>query len=430
LIEPIALPGGAKLLLERVGGTSSASIGFWYPYGSRDEAPAERGASHFCEHMMFKGTPSRSARDIAREIDRVGGYLNAFTERECVCFHCTVPSSAVPVALRVLCDMVLRSSFDEAEFDKEKGVIVSEIVSADDDPEEAAFDAYLGSAWPGHPISRKITGEAAEVALLERDGVRDFYARRFMPDGLVVAVAGSVDPEAVRGLLEDGLSLAARLPLSAERPPRPAPAPSSGDAPAFRPASAWKKADVRQVILHCGLSVPCGRGLSEYDALTAFNCAFGDSMSSRLFQRIREDKGYCYSVFSFFSLARDASLWTVTGSSTRLSFPRFLDAVLGEIRALASDPLSDAEIDEAILHLSGSALIASEDMEHRMKRMARQYLADGKAYSTDECAAALALTPKEIVRSVGDRIRAAGEPNLLAYGSGFKDGERRWKRIP
>jgi predicted Zn-dependent peptidase len=421
LIEPVALPGGAKLLLERVVGTESASIGFWFPFGSRHEKRLERGATHFCEHMMFKGTSARSALDIAREIDRVGGYLNAFTERECVCFHCVVPASSAISSIRVLCDMIARSSFSESDFAKEKGVIISEIASAEDDPEEAAFDAYLDAVWEDHPLARKITGEAAETAFLTRDSLYSFYSEKMVREGLIVSVAGAVDAEEVRRVLEEEFS--SGFDRVGNRPWTDFP----GGRPDFKPSISHKKADSRQVILHCGVPIDYDPSLDEFNALSVFNCAFGDSMSSRLFQNIREEKGYCYSIYSFFSLAADAGLWTVSGSSTKDSFSDFVGSVLKEIDGIRSRPLSDGEIDNAILHLAGSAIMASEDMEHRMKRLARQYLADGKAYSASEGIQALREVGRDRVREIGDRITGSGAMALLAYGSSFKDGDRKWK---
>ena len=182
MIEPIALPGGALLLEEADREARSFALGFWFPLGSRHEALPERGFVHFVEHMVFKGSSRRSAQDFAREVDRVGGYLNAFTDRDTLCFYCIVPAPHWRLAADILVDLVFNAVFPDEEFERERTVIVSEILAAQDDPEEASHDAFVERIWPGNPLSRKIAGEVEDAEAATRDSLNAFYRR--MPRSL------------------------------------------------------------------------------------------------------------------------------------------------------------------------------------------------------------------------------------------------------
>ncbi|MEI6873777.1 MAG: pitrilysin family protein, partial [Spirochaetota bacterium] len=194
MLDPIALPHGAALYAEQVPGARSFAVGFWFPIGSRHEAPRERGFVHFVEHLLFKGTRKRDAMDIARSIDRVGGYINAFTERDLLCVHCTVPASRWELAIEVLLDMCFASTFPMVEVDKERGVIVSEILASRDDPEETAHDLFLERIWPGDPMARPIAGTPEEVGVASRDDLWLYYQAHIKPESLLVTFAGP-DPE-------------------------------------------------------------------------------------------------------------------------------------------------------------------------------------------------------------------------------------------
>jgi predicted Zn-dependent peptidase len=422
LIEPRALACGATALFERVEGTKAASIGLWFPFGSRVEGPLVRGATHFIEHMLFKGTSSRGARSIAQEIDRLGGYMNAFTERECVCLFCTLPGESLGTAIEVLCDMAFRSTFPEDEFEREKTVIVSEIMASMDDPEDVSFDGYLESAWPGSELSRKITGEAKEIAPLGRNALLQYFERMFVPEAAIISIAGAFDPDETAALLSKNLETARRGSKASGT------IPFAGEAPVFSAGASRKTARIQQVHFYSGMPMDFSRTNAEYNAISVFNCAFGESMSSRLFQNIREKLGYCYSIYSFFSLASDAGLFTVCGSSSPESFADMTGAVGREIDSLSNGGLSDAEIDDSLSHLAGSSILASEDMETRMKRLARQYLFNREVLSSDELIAALRATAREDVREIAARVALTKERRLYAYGARFKDKAIKWKK--
>jgi predicted Zn-dependent peptidase len=412
LIEPRPLSGGATAILEPIAGTRTFSIGFWFPFGSRHESPKERGFTHFIEHMLFKGTARRSAADIARTVDRLGGYLNAFTERESVCFYCTLPGDCASTAIDVLIDMIFSSTIREGEFEKEKTVIVNEILSAEDDPEDISYDKYLQAIWPESTLSLKIAGEAKEVSDIDVDDLRRFYQERFSLGKLLVCASGAFEPENIMRLLEKGFSsildsqgggASARLPEQI--------------APRYQKISSYEKTDIKQVQLYCGHPFALKRSVKDYYAFTVFNCAFGESMSSRLFQNIREGKGYCYSIFSFFAFANDVGLWCVNGSTTQALFGDLRVAVLHEISEACSRGMTAGEVEDAVLHLRGSQVMAAEDIEHRMKRLARQHYFNGIMLDVDESLAELAkISLDDVNEIVQDRIHVA-ELSLYAYGA-------------
>jgi len=411
MIHTERLASGALLLAEPVDRTDTLCIGFWFNHGSRDEGEGEHGFSHFLEHMLFKGTRSRSAFQIAREIDRVGGLINAFTEKETTCLYVILPREHLRLAFAVLSDMAADSVLDPAEMEKEKAVIVNEIRSVDDSPEEKGHEQYLRRMWGEHPLSRKITGEAAEVQAIDHDALAAFYASFFTPGNLIVAAAGNFDLAEVRELA--GGALAGRGgPAGAV----PAPVPPRGR-PDRRADTSFVADRFNQVQLYAGTSYPLDRELAHYYTSLVFSTAFGESMSSRLFQRLREEQALCYTVYSFRSFYSDVGQWTVYANATPGQTGKLLAALDAELARLRREPLDEREIEDARSHLVGSMMVSSEDMESRMKRLVRQHEMMERVLEYDESV--------RMIRSVGaadvERFAAAHVRsdafNLLAYGS-------------
>jgi predicted Zn-dependent peptidase len=392
MIPQIALPRGATLLEEAAEGARSFAVGFWFPLGSRHEAAAERGFVHFVEHMVFKGSARRSAQDFAREVDRVGGYLNAFTERDTLCFHCVVPAGHWRLALDILVDLVFCASFPEEEFERERRVIESEILSAGDDPEEASHDSFLPRIWPGDPLSLKIAGEIEDLAGASRDRLYAFYKRRLRPELLTVSVSGPTE----------GLGLACELSALLDALPpfaggcEPYPAEPS---PRFVPARGFEAGAISQVYLYEAVEILDRGRPDDYYGLCVLNGALGESMSSRLFQKLREREGLCYSVYSTFSMDRGVGLWMASASSSAKLFPRLLQALDRELDLLSTGEgaLTEAEVGESVSRIAGSFELAMEDPEYRMKRLAKQRLCTGEVLTADETRARiLAVTPEEV----------------------------------
>jgi predicted Zn-dependent peptidase len=405
VIHTERLASGAALLLEPVDRTDTLSIGFWFLHGSRDESPEQRGYSHLLEHMLFKGTARRSALSIAQEIDRVGGIINAFTEKETTCVYTIIPREHLRLAFDILSDMINGSLLDEGELEKEKEVIVNEIRSVDDSPEEKGHDRYLREMWGEHPLSRKITGEVDEVQGALRERLVSFSREWLVPANAVIAVAGNFDPSEAR-------DLAAAVFTAA-----PSAARSSRTTPRWERKTAFVPDRFNQVQIYAGTCYPVGHEIPQYYTSLVFSTAFGESMSCRLFQKLREELALCYTVYSFRTFFSDIGMWTVYANTTPGQTPRFLSALDKELTRLLKEPLTPAEIEDAKSHLIGSMILSREDMETRMKRLVRQSLMMDRILSFEESVAALrAVTPGAAEEHARMCLRADGF-SLLAYGS-------------
>jgi predicted Zn-dependent peptidase len=373
LIITEKLACGAHLLLEPVDRTDTLCIGFWYLCGSRDERDGERGYCHFLEHMLFKGTRSRSALQIAQDIDRVGGFINAFTEKEITCIYVVLPREHIRLAFDVLSDMACASTLDEREMEKEKTVVVNEILSIDDSPEEKGHERFLRGMWGDHPLARKITGEVEEVEAIRRESLEAFYRDRFVPANCIVAIAGNFDPSEARSLTEAAFAVTpSHSPLPRREPPQPARFTD------FVPDR------FTQAQIYAGTGYPLNREIGPYYTSLLFSTAFGESMSSRLFQKLREELGLCYSVYSFRTFFSDFGQFTVYANATPKLSKKLLTAINGELSRIHKEPLSGEAIKDAKSHLVGSMILSREDMESRMKRLVRQFTMIDRVLSFEE----------------------------------------------
>ncbi len=382
MISTERLASGATLLLEPVDRTDTLCIGFWFLHGSRDESPDQRGFSHLLEHMLFKGTARRTALSIAQEIDRVGGIINAFTEKETTCVYAIIPREHLRLAFDILTDMTVGSLLDKDELAKEKEVIVNEIRSVDDSPEEKGHDRYLREMWGEHSLARKITGEVEEVQGAGRDELVRFFRQWLVPHNTVIAVAGNFDALEARDLASAVFS------------------PSAGSGRARRSAPTWQRRNAfvadrfNQVQIYAGTCYPIDHDISHYYTSLVFSTAFGESMSCRLFQKLREELALCYTVYSFRTFFSDTGMWTIYANTTPGQTARFLAALDKELAHLLAEPLTPAEIEDAKSHLVGSMILSREDMETRMKRLVRQHLMMDRILSFEESVSALrAVTP-------------------------------------
>jgi predicted Zn-dependent peptidase len=356
--------------------------------------------------MLFKGTQKRNAYQIAREIDRVGGIVNAFTERETTCFYSTIPCEHLKLAVDVLSDMIFHSLLDPEEIEKEKSVIVNEILSLQDSPEELAHDAYLTGLWGDHPLAWKITGEVEDIQAVDRESLVSFYNSHINPSNLIVSVAGRFDSEAVcdliRGFLdgrESGDPLAGRKPPVKRR--------------------AWKQQGDRfkQTQIYCGTDLAVVRGDHEtlYDA-QVFSIAVGESMSSRLFQAIREEKALCYSISSFRTIYTDTSLWTIYSNTSPDLVKPLLDSLDEELNRLSKESLTEQEISDAKSHLKGNLTMSKEDMEVRMKRLVRLHNLVGNVIDYEGSTRYIDEVSRQRVLRIADELVRGDGFNLLVYG--------------
>ena len=400
------LENGSNAILETVKNTDVVSIGFWYRHGSRDETASEQGFAHFMEHMLFKGTEKRTAFQIAQSIDRVGGFLNAFTEKELTCLYCTLPKEHLYLAVDVITDMVNNSVLSTEEIEKEKLVVINEIRSIEDNPEEMAYEFYLETMWKDHSLSRRITGESKNIKKINRENLYAFYKKRFVPSNSVVTVAGKVDPETVFDLLEKYQNNGTSKRLEQIRTP-----------PANETAWKFKKNSFQQVHIYTGLSTAPPDKLEDYYKILVFSTLFGESMSSRLFQQLREKEGLCYSVFSFRTYYSDINLWSIYANTVPDLASRVIKSINHELKRLHSEPPDEIEVSNARGQLRGNLILSKEDMESRMKRLLRQYLITGNVLEYEE---SLSLLKKITAVNVQEIVTEFIKPdhfNMLAYGS-------------
>jgi predicted Zn-dependent peptidase len=406
VIHTEKLANGATLLLEPVDRTDTLCIGFWFLHGSRDESPTEKGYSHFLEHMLFKGTARRTSLSIAQEIDRVGGIINAFTEKETTCVYAIIPKEHLRLAFDVLSDMTTSSLLDGKEMEKEKEVIVNEIRSVDDSPEEKGHDRYLRDMWDGHPLAGKITGEVRDVRAITRDSLERFYRGHLTASRTVIAVAGNFDAREARELSEAVFSAPGGPPPAARAAP-----------PAWKHATSFVADRFNQVQIYAGTAYPLTHDIPHYYTSLVFSTAFGESMSCRLFQRLREELALCYTVYSFRTFFSDTGMWTIYANSTPGQTRQFLKSLDAELARLLREPLSPAEIDEAKSHLVGSMILSREDMETRMKRLVRQYMMMDRILEFDESVDALRAVHREQIVEYAHCCLRHDSFSLLAYGS-------------
>jgi len=415
-VRRTVLPNGTRVLSERVPGARSATVGFWVTVGSRDETGADGahrasfGSTHFLEHLLFKGTESRSALDIAVAFDAVGGEHNAATSKEYTCYYAKVQDRDLPMAVEVIGDMITSSILDPEEFDNERQVILEELAMADDDPADAASEQLYRSVLAGHPLGRPIGGDPETIRSATRDGVWQHYRATHRPEHLVVSAAGAVDHDhlvaGVRAALERGGMPDTAMPAE-RRPVRPAEL-------GYRPSVVVIPRPVEQVNLFLG--VP---GLVATDerraAVAVLNSILGGGVSSRLFQEIREKRGLAYSVYSFAAGFSDAGLFGIYAGCAPSKAPQVVELALAELERVARHGITGEELRRAVGQLSGASALALEDSDTRMTRLGRAEIVMGEFSDLDESLRRLALvTPRE-VQELAARL-AALPPTLAAVG--------------
>ena len=387
LVRRTVLPSGVRILSEQMPGAQSATVGFWVAVGSRDEEPVTYGSTHFLEHLLFKGTPTRSALQIAVSFDEVGGEHNAMTAKEYTCYYAKVRDQDLPMAVAVLADMFTSSVIDSEEFESERGVILEELAMADDDPSDVVSERFFEAVFGAHPLGRPIGGSPASIGAVGRDAVWEHYRANYRPQDLVVTVAGAVDHDALvagitRALETAGWDLGIEgLPVDR----RHAAGVLGGSGGELARGSALTIVDRPTEQVNLLLGVP---GLAASDdrraAVTVLNSVLGGGMSSRLFQEVRERRGLAYSVYSFAAGYSDAGLMGLYAGCSPQKAADVAELMLGEFRRLAADGITDEELARAQGQLGGGAALALEDSDARMTRLGRSELTFGEFSDLDE----------------------------------------------
>ncbi len=378
------LPNGVRLLTEEIEGFPTVSFGIWVNVGSRDEAPQENGLTHFIEHMLFKGTERRSALDIAKEMDRLGGYSNAFTSRENTCFHAKVLPEDLKTLVDLMTDLFLHSRFAPEDIEREKQIIRQEINMIEDSPEELIHDLFSQFFWGNESLGRPILGTWETVSRFDQKTVLDYFQNLYTGPQVVVAAAGALRHEDLLSLVEEPFShLSAK-----EGRPRKTPQAQSG-------LKVYEK-DLEQV--HFVLGVPTPGAISEerYVALL-FNTLLGGNMSSRLFQEIREKQGLAYAVYSYLSLYQDVGLLGIYAAVEKKDLKEALLIIGEETKSLLKGKIRDEEFQAALDHLKSALLLSADSPDSRMTRLARNEILYGRYIPYEETLKRLKrLGPKDL----------------------------------
>jgi predicted Zn-dependent peptidase len=383
VVRRTVLPGGLRVLSESVPGVRSVAFGVWVGVGSRDETPSLSGASHYLEHLLFKGTRRRDALSIAAEIDEVGGELNAFTAKEYTCYYARVLDNDLPIAVDVVVDMVTSSLLASREVDNERGVILEEIAMHDDDPGDAVHDLFAGLVWPTAPLGRPVLGSVESIQAMSRTSIAGYYKRRYRADQLVVAAAGNVDHadlvRRVRRAFADVVVDDDRAPS----PPR-----VGGRRPAFGFGTAVLNRPTEQANLVLGAP-----GLSRADerriALGVLNTALGGGMSSRLFQEVREKRGLAYSVYSFTSHYADTGTIGVYAGCHPRRAADVAELCREQLGLVAASGLTTDELERGKGQMRGGLVLGLEDTGSRMTRLGKSELVYGELMTVEEILAGI-----------------------------------------
>jgi len=399
------LPNGLVVITETMQHVRSVSVGIWVRNGSRREVPAENGLAHFLEHMVFKGTERRTAEDIAREMDSVGGMLDAFTSKEQVCFNAKVLDEHLPIAFDVLADLVLRPKLDADDVKKERQVVLEEIKMDLDNPEYLLHDLFTRGFWPNHSLGRPILGTPDTVRKFDRERLSKRFRDWFASDHLLVTAAGNITHEQVLQLVEKQFGH-----LHATKPANEDAAPTTG-----APIHLEAKKDLEQVHICVGVpSFPIAH--ERRFGIAVLNNLLGGGMSSRLFQNIREKHGLAYAVFSELTPYSDAGMFSVYAGTAKETVGQVLDMTIAEFRAMKESPVSEEELLRAKNHLKGSLMLSLESTSSRMSNLARQELYFHRFSSLDEILASIEKVTREEVQALAQEFFQPDRISVAALG--------------
>jgi predicted Zn-dependent peptidase len=399
------LPNGLRLVTERMPHVRSVSIGVWLARGSRHEPPGQSGIAHFVEHMLFKGTASRSAEDIAQTIDSIGGQMDAFTAKEYASYYIKVLDEHLPLAVDILSDIVMRPAFDPDDLEREKKVVLEEIKMVEDTPDDLVHELFTEHFWQNHPLGRPILGTKETVESFSKEGLSRYFSTTYSSPNLIVSVVGNIEHQRVRDLIEryfESLPVS-NLPMS-EEPPR------------VVPNILIRDKELEQSHVCLGTSSYQQDHADRYTSY-ALNTVLGGSMSSRLFQNIREKRGLAYAVFSGLSAYRDAGSITIYAGCANSAVGELIDVVITELRALKDEPFPESELRRAKDHLKGSLMLNLESTSSRMSHLARQEIYFDRQFGLDETLEGVERVTTEDVKRVARELFADGALAATVLGA-------------
>lgn len=404
-IRRAVLANGVRLATERMPHVRSVAIGIWLTRGSRHEPAEHSGIAHFVEHMLFKGTPARNAEEIAQQVDSIGGQIDAFTSKEYAGYYLKVLDEHLPLAVEILSDLICNPLFAEDDIEREKKVILEEIKMVEDTPDDLVHEIFAEGFWSNHPLGRPILGTPASVSSLNQATLKEYFRQTYVASNFVVVAVGNLDHDYVRQLLEKALENAPHNGPDADH-----------SAPVVAPQIQVRRKELEQSHIVFGAEALPQHHPERY-AGYALNTTLGGSMSSRLFQNVREKRGLAYSVFSGLSAYQDAGALSIYAGCANDAVAELIDVVVAEIRQMKAGGLDQIELRRAKDHLKGSLMLGLESTSSRMSHLARQEMYRDQTFGLDEMLAAIeAVTEADVLR-LADRFFTNGSLAVTVLGN-------------
>ncbi len=404
MYQKTTLDNGLRILSEEIPHVRSVSIGIWVDVGSRDEQDEISGISHFIEHMMFKGTERRSPKDIAEELDAVGGLLNAYTTKEYTCYHAKVLDEHIDLAIDLLTDMLFNSKFNETDIEREKNVIIEEIKMYEDAPDELVHDIFTKTLWQGHPLGRPIIGTVETVKSFTRDDLLKYYRQHYNPNNMIVALAGNIKHEvAVEKLRPIFEKFKPRETVRQSAPPKG--------------VSGLNCLNKGTEQVHMVIGTP-GYQLDHKDVYTAqlLNTVLGGGLSSRLFQEIREQRGLVYSVFSYHSSYHDTGMFAVYAGLSKDNVNQAMELIFKEVKDIARNGITEVELQRAKDQMKGGLYLSLENANSRMSRLGKSELYLGRVKSPEEIVKEVYQVTNEDIQRVASQMFKPENFSMAAIG--------------
>jgi predicted Zn-dependent peptidase len=404
MVQKTILPNGIRIITEALPYLYSVSVGIWVDNGSRDETPEENGISHFIEHMIFKGTRQRSALEIAKEMDAIGGMSNAFTSKEQTCFYTRVLETHLEQGVQILLDIFLNSVFDPEELERERLVVLQEINMVEDTPDEFTHVLLGETAYQGNPLAQSILGTPETVGAIDQRKIISYLKRTYSPERIVVAAAGKVDHDTFVNLVASGLN---GIALGTTSQDRRVPNLSTRTRVVYK--------DLEQIHLAWATRAPASSDPQRYIS-TLLNVLMGGNMSSRLFQEVREKRGLAYSIYSFLSSYQDIGMWGIYTAVGKETLPQTLEVIGLELQKLKNGELTRPELEAAKEFVKGGFLLGAESSDNRMTRIAKNEMIFGRDLPFEEILADLAKVTVDEVIALANQFLRPEDFSLVSLG--------------
>ncbi len=399
------LKNGLTIIGESIPHVKSISLGVWINAGSRMEDERNSGVSHFIEHMMFKGTINRTSKEIASEIDNLGGQINAFTSKECTCYYVKLLDSHIDIGIDILSDMILNSKFDENDIEKERSVILEELKMYEDSPEDLVYDLLMENVYKGDSLGMNIIGTLESLENIHKDDMLEYFNKYYVPNNSVIAISGNFDFDSIVNRIEEKFSKWESKEVNIDI-----------DKANFKPCFVAKSKDTEQVNLALSLEAVPMENKDEVYALAVINTVFGGSISSRLFQKIREDKGLAYSIYSSQSLYRKCGELGIFVSVSNENLSETYELIVEEINKIKEGYLTEKEIRESKEQLKGSYILNLESTSSRMMSLGRATLLNEHLETTDDILNSIDTVDEETIKEVIDKVFNANKLGICVVG--------------